>query len=417
MRLSAVEEGVLARVDGLVDEMVEVLRELVRIPTVNPPGDAYAAFAERAARHYRRMGYGVELIRAEGHPDDSDAHPRVNVVARLDEPGPCLHFNAHLDVVPPGQGWSVDPFGGEVRDGRVYGRGTCDMKSGLVASLFAVEAIRRAGVRLRGAIEQSATVDEESGGFAGVAYLAERGRLAADRQQYVVITEPLDPDRVCLGHRGVYWFEVTVRGRMAHGSMPFLGENAIEKMGLVLAAFEGKLKPELARRVTSLPVVPAGARAATLNTNAVAGGQRVDEMQTPCVADRCAAIFDRRFLPEESFEQVRAEIVGLLDGLGVSYELRDRMVVLPTATAEGAAVVRAMRGAIEQVVGRPAALVASPGTYDQKHFSRIAGVREVIAYGPGRLELAHQPDEYVAIADLAQAARVMALGAMRLLGG
>jgi succinyl-diaminopimelate desuccinylase len=414
---SVAEQRALDRVEALVPEMIECLQELVRIPTVNPPGAHYADFVEALGRRYRALGYATEVVRAVGHPDDRDAFPRVNLLARREGvgPGPCVHFNGHLDVVPPGEGWTVDPFGGELRGGKIFGRGTCDMKGGLVASLFAVEALRRAGVRLGGAVEQSATVDEESGGFAGVAYLSEKGYFAAHRQQHVIITEPLDPDRVCLGHRGVYWFEVTVLGRTAHGSMPFLGESAIEGMGRLLGAIRERLQPALLLRETALPVVPPGARRATLNINAIAGGQAIEGPQSPCVADRCSAIFDRRFLPEESIDEVRGEVAALLTELGLRHEWRDRMLVWPTATAPEAAVVRAVAGAVERVLGPPAALVASPGTYDQKHFTRIARVAEAIAYGPGRLELAHQPDEHLAVADLEAAAKVMALATMRLL--
>src|SRR5207302_176871 len=98
------------------------------------------------------------------------SHPRINVVGSLLNDAPVVHFNGHYDVVPPGAGWTVNPFSGELRDGRIYGRGTSDQKAGLAASIYAVEAIRRAGIPLLGTIEQSATVDEESGGFAGVAW-------------------------------------------------------------------------------------------------------------------------------------------------------------------------------------------------------------------------------------------------------
>ena len=155
--------------------------------------------------------------------------------------------------------------------------------------MFAAEAIRRAGVELNGTIEISGTVDEESGGFAGVAWLAEHGRLSAERTDYVIIPEPLYVDRICIGHRGVYWFEVTTRGRIAHGSMPFLGVNAIEHMG---AGARSHARRAAARRwrgrTTAMPVVPDGARHATLNINGIDGGQPVDGIQTPCVADAAA---------------------------------------------------------------------------------------------------------------------------------
>ena len=182
------------------------------------------------------------------------------------------------------------------------------MKAGLAAAAFAAEAIRRAGVSVPGTIEVSGTVDEESGGFAGVAWLAEHGRLSATRTDYCIIPEPLNVDRVCVGHRGVYWFEVAARGHIAHGSMPFLGVSAIDGMGHLLQAIREELMPVLATRQTEMPVVPPGARQATLNVNAIFGGQPVDGIQTPCVADVCRAVFDRRFLLEEGFDATRREI-------------------------------------------------------------------------------------------------------------
>src|SRR5204863_2420096 len=148
--------------------------------------------------------------------------------------------------------------------GKIYGRGTCDMKAGIAAAVFAAEAIRRAGIAVPGAIEVSGTVDEESGGFAGVAYLAETGRIARGKTDYVIIPEPLNVDRISVGHRGVYWFELTLVGRMAHGSMPFLGVSAIDGMTEVLSAIRRELEPALAGRLTSMPVVPEAARHATI---------------------------------------------------------------------------------------------------------------------------------------------------------
>ena len=215
--------------------------------------------------------------------------------------------------MPAGDGWTVDPFGGLVRDGKIYGRGVCDMKAGIAAAVFAAEAIERAGVRLPGTIEISGTVDEESGGFAGVAHLAERGRIAKGRTDFVIIPEPLNVDRICIGHRGVYWFEVTARGRIGHGSMPFLGVSAIDGMGRLLQSVRDELMPALASRRTSVPVVPPGARHATINVNGIEGGQPVDGIQTPCVADLCRAVFDRRFLIEEGFDATKAEIAALVE--------------------------------------------------------------------------------------------------------
>jgi succinyl-diaminopimelate desuccinylase len=410
------ELTVLDRVTRLADDMVAFTQALVRIPTVNPPGDGYAQCAELIAGKLHDLGYSVEILPAEGLPEHTPAHPRINVIGTLNAGRPAtLHFNGHYDVVPAGSGWSVDPFAAEVRDGRIYGRGTCDQKAGIAASVYAIEAIRQAGVVLDGTIEQSATADEESGGFAGMAWLCDSGRLAGNRQHYVVITEPLDPERVCIGHRGVYWFELTTLGRVGHGSMPGLAINAAEQMARLVGVFEDRLKPTLAQRLSAAPVEPQAARRPSLNLNSIHAGQPIGGWQTPAVPDRCTAIFDRRFIHEESFEDVRAEIVELLDAQGVAYELRDLMRVDPLLGRADDVLPAAAGRAIHDVLGVEPAFVVSPGTYDQKHVVRRAGIQECIAYGPGRLVLAHQPDEYVAIDDLVASAKVMALLALRLL--
>jgi len=413
-------ERITAEVDRAADEIVKYTQDLVRIPTVNPPGDQYAACAAFIGDDLNRRGYDVEYIAAEGQPEHTRRHPRVNVVGsrRGSGGGPVVHLNGHFDVVPAGDGWTMDPFAGTIRDGRIYGRGVCDMKAGIAAAVFAMDAIARAGIELPGAVEISGTVDEESGGFAGVAYLARVGRLAAARTDFVIIPEPLNVDRICVGHRGVYWFELTARGRIAHGSMPFLGVSAIEGMNDVIAAIQRDLKPKLAQRITAMPIVPERARHATININGIDGGQAVDGIQTPCVADRCRAVFDRRFLLEERFEEVHGEIAELIQRtLGhADYEVRDLMIVDPVRTPEGSPLVRALDRAIDRVLGTKPQLVASPGTYDHKHVARIAGVRHCVAYGPGELELAHQPDESCSIGDLLNATKVIALATLDLMG-
>lgn len=418
--MTPAEVRVLEMVEALSDEMIAFTRDLVRIPTVNPPGQCYSQCAELISRKLRELGYDVETLPAAGLLEHSEQYPRINVVGSLPAAHapatPTLHFNGHYDVVPPGSGWSVDPFGAELRDGRIYGRGTCDQKAGIAASVYAVEAIRRAGIPLIGTVEQSATPDEESGGFAGVAYLCDTGRISSSRQHYVVITEPLDPERVCIGHRGVYWFELTTIGRVGHGSMPGLAVNAAEQMARLVQVFDAQLKPALAGRTSQAPVQPPQARRPSINLNSIHAGQAPGGWQTPAVPDRCTAIFDRRFIHEESFDEVRTEIVQLLEAQGVEFELRDLMRVDPLLANADTALPRAAAAAIRDVLNVDPSFIASPGTYDQKHVVRRAGIAECIAYGPGRLVLAHQPDEYVAVTDLIAATRVMALLTLRLLG-
>ena len=415
------EDRILRAVDEIAEEAVAFAAEMVRIPTVNPPGEAYDHCARVIGERLARGGFEVEYLDADGSPEHTAAYPRVNVVGTRagSGGGALLHLNGHFDVVPAGAGWTVDPFGGAIVDGRLYGRGSCDMKAGIASAVYAAEAIRRAGVTLPGTIEISGTVDEESGGFAGVAWLAEHGRVAHDRTDYVIIPEPLNVDRICIGHRGVYWFEVIVHGRIAHGSMPFLGVSAIEHMGNVLEAFRGELMPAIGARETTMPVVPPGARRATLNVNTIIGGQANETVQSPCVADRCRAVFDRRFLIEEGFDATRAEVVQVLERTAarfpeLRYELNDLMVVHPVQAPPGSPLVASLQRNIRSVLGREAPLVASPGTYDQKHFARIAGVEDCVAYGPGILELAHQPDEWCGVEDIVNATKVLALTALEL---
>ena len=414
--MTPAEDLVLRMVDALSDEMVAFTREMVRIPSLNPPGECYTQCAQLIANKLSQLGYAVEALPAQGLTEHSAQYPRPNIIGVLKRGGPVLQYNGHYDVVTAGSGWTVNPFGGELRDGRIYGRGTCDQKAGIAASIYAVEAIRRAGLVLSGTVEQSATADEESGGFAGVAYLCDIGRISTTKQNYVVITEPLDPERVCIGHRGVYWFELTTIGRVGHGSMPGLAVNAAEQMARLIEVFDAELKPALASRTSQAPVQPPQARKPSINLNSIHAGQQPGGWQTPAVPDRCTAIFDRRYIHEESFEEVRAEIAQLLEAQGVAYELRDLMRVDPLLGNPEGKLSRAAAAAVRDVSGQEPSFIVSPGTYDQKHVVRRAGIEECIAYGPGRLILAHQSDEYVAVADLVAAAKVMAVLTLRLVG-
>ncbi|MEL6100435.1 MAG: acetylornithine deacetylase/succinyl-diaminopimelate desuccinylase family protein [Pseudomonadota bacterium] len=407
------------RIQDKRDDLIELTRELIAIPTLNPPGEHYLLICEMLAARLDAKGFATELIRAEGTPGDSDRYPRWNVVARREgkRSGECVHFNSHHDVVEVGAGWTKDPFGAEIEGDRIYGRGACDMKGGLAASIIAAEAFVEEHTDFCGLIEISATADEESGGYGGVAYLAERGFFNPARVQHVIIPEPLNKDRICLGHRGGWWAEIETKGEIAHGSMPFLGDCAVRHMGAVLNAFEEKLFPAMAARHTAMPVVPDGARQSTMNINSIHGGQPEQGedytgLPAHCVPDSCRIVIDRRFLIEESLDDVRAEVHELLEHLKATrpdfdYEMTEINTVIPSMTDEDAPVVQTVARAIEEVIGRPPTFVASPGSYDQKHIDRIGKLKNCIAYGPGILELAHKPDEWVGITDMLDTAKVM----------
>jgi len=408
------------RIADMRDDLVALTQALIRIPTLNPPGDNYAAICDLLDRRLTASGFQTQLIRAHGAPGDTDRYPRWNIIARRDgaSPGDCVHFNSHTDVVEVGQGWTFDPFAADIHEGRIYGRGACDMKGGLAASIIAAEAFIIECPDYAGAIEISGTADEESGGYGGVAYLAEQGFFSPDRVQHVIIPEPLNKDRICLGHRGGWWAEIETKGEIAHGSMPFLGDCAVRHMGAVLDAFETTLYPAMALRHTDMPVVPDGARQSTMNINSIHGGApdpAPDDTGMPahCVPDSCRIIIDRRFLIEETIEDVEAEVTALLETLKTTrpnfdYEMHEINRVIPSMTDRTAPIVTNVARAIEDVLGISPAYVASPGSYDQKHIDRIGKLRNCIAYGPGVLELAHKPDEWIGIDDMTDAARVMA---------
>lgn len=419
-------ERLFRRIDAARDDLVTLTRDLIRFPTINPPGDAYEACARFLGERLAAQGAGVEYVRGHGEPDDTDLHPRFNVVARFEgrAPGACVHFNGHIDVVEAGLGWTVPPFEGVIRDGKVYGRGACDMKGGIAAAIIAMEAIHREGLLDAGAIEFSGTVDEESGGFGGVGMLARKGYFDRSRVDHVIIPEPLNPDRVCLGHRGVWWAEVEITGQIGHGAMPFLGVSAIRGMGDFLGLLERELLPALDSRVTRMPCVPPGARHATLNLNSIHGGQPepFNGRPAPVVADRCRLVLDRRYLIEEDFEGVKGEVIALLERVrarqaGLDFTIREIMTFEPTMTEPDAPLVRSLDHWIEALFGKPSTHVASPGTYDQKHITRFGSVRDCVAYGPGILDLAHQPDEWVGIDDMILSAKVMAAATLTLLRG
>jgi succinyl-diaminopimelate desuccinylase len=430
-------DRLLQRIEAKRAEVTALTQALVRIPTVNPPGDAYEACARFLGERLAKRGFHVEYVRATGGPGDSDKYPRTNVVARYEgakgsaQQGDCVHFNSHIDVVEAGSGWTLNPFGGEVKDGKVYGRGACDMKGGLASSVIACEALIESGLPLPGVLEISGTVDEESGGFSGVGHLAERGYFSKPRVHHVIIPEPLGVDRICLGHRGVYWAEVETKGRIAHGSMPFLGDSAINHMSAFIHLLETQLGPKLAQRHTREPVEPLGARVSTLNINSIHGGQveqryAVDargwptaDLPAPTVAHSCRTVLDRRFIAEENLDEVKREILDMLQELqrtrpGFDFNIKEIMSFVPTVTPKDAPVVDATARAIARVLGREPSYISSPGTYDQKHIVRTGKLQDCIAYGPGILDLAHQPDEYVGIKELVDSAKIMALAALHL---
>ena len=294
-------------IDDRRDELVALTAELIRFPTINPPGDAYRPCAE----YHRRRGWGSaasasNLSAPKARPATPTAIPRINVVARFDGRSPrrltCTSTRISTWSRPAKAGPSILSPASSGRPGlrprrlRHEGRAWPPRSSPPKPSWTSIPDFP-------GAIEISGTVDEESGGFGGVAYLAGKlGYFSKPKVDHVIIPEPLNKDRICLGHRGVWWAEIETKGEIAHGSMPFLGDSAVRHMGAVLEAFEDELFPALDRKMTRMPVVPEGARRSTMNINSIHGGQTEDfrpGLPSPNVPDSCRLTIDRRFLLEE----------------------------------------------------------------------------------------------------------------------
>lgn len=418
-------DKILSAVDDLKNELIEFLRDLIRIKTENPPGENYPEFAEFYGSRLKEFGYDVKYVwvpkdrMKELVPFAPDV-PRVNVLGILNGSStkPVIHLNGHMDVVPAGEGWSVDPYAGVVKDGKIFGRGASDMKSGLAAQVYAVEAIKRAGFEIPGVIEQSAVVDEETTGTknAGMYYLVEQGYIRKDRTDYCIITEPLDVDKICIGHRGALWWKLEVYGVQAHGAMPYLGVNAGVKLSKFIAFLDNEYLPRLKERITEEPVEPPEARKASISLGIIKAGTKINT-----VPEKAVAYFDRRLNPEEDLDTARDEFKRYLKAFELfdpefKYSLEEVYAAKPTLVPRDQKLTKVFEWSIKRVLGIEPRYNLSPGTDDQRFVVHNAGIKSCIVYGPGRLRLAHTIDEYITIEDLINGTKILALSIANLLG-
>src|SRR4051812_39411132 len=391
-------EPILAAVAALEDELVALLQRMIRLPTINPPRDGYETFVADLRGVLDAYGYATEVHHAPAELAPlGQGLPRPNLLARLPGDGPLVHLNGHYDVVPVGHDWTRDPFGGELADGRVHGRGAADMKSGLAAQIIAVEALRRLGHAPN--IAHSFVPDEETVGVrnAGTGFLVEQGLLEGDA---VIITEPFGPDGVGIGHKGAIWGEITILGRQAHGSAPRLGVNAVELMARYLVRLDADLRPQLETRITDYGVTPDNQRS-TLSFDTIRGGHA-----TNIVPDRCTVTFNRRLIPGEDLERARRELLDPLDG--VRFEYHELYSTEPTLVSEDEPVVQAAHRAVRALGLAPRVLI-SAGSDDQRFVVHNAGITNSLVYGPGQTGLSHIADEYISVEDLVLGTKGLAL--------
>jgi acetylornithine deacetylase/succinyl-diaminopimelate desuccinylase family protein len=381
------------------DEIVDLLQRMVRAQSVNPPADTRAC-----------AGVLLDLCRSEGIPAEAvQGRPgAANVVARLasGKPGPRLILNGHIDTVPAGEGWTVDPFGGELRDGCVWGRGACDMKSGVAAMLMALVELQRSGAPFAGEVVFQAVADEETGSQWGTLHLIEQGYC--DGATFAICTEPTS-NRVELGNRGLRWIDIMVSGQASHAGRPWLGANAVSAAAEIIARIDALQFTARDERF-EIPT-------ASVSVTTIQGGHTVN-----VIPDSCAFAVDRRMLPGESEAQVLAELQDAIDAAlesrpGIDAEIRVRPGCWdPFVIAPDEPVVEAALAAAREVLGREPEIGYKAACTDASHLVTRAGIPTVLL-GPGNEQLSHKPDERIAVAALVQGAAIYARMMRALLTG
>jgi succinyl-diaminopimelate desuccinylase len=376
-------------------EVVSLCRALVRFKSVNPPGDELE-IAEYVAGVLREVGLTVEMV--------PHTPTRASVLARLKGSGemPALFYTGHLDVVPVGaEEWLHDPFEGDVVEGELWGRGASDMKGGNAAMIAATKVLATANFPLKGDLILAFTAGEE-GEQLGAAEIAARPDLAP--VQAVVVAEPSYND-VYVAEKGAFWLQITTHGKTAHGSMPHLGQNAIMMMVALLSELDSLAVP-----YEEHPLLGGFTR----SVNTIAGG-----VKTNVVPDQCTVTIDQRTVPGQDHGAILRQVEDLIADLGqrlpdfrASVEvINDR---IPVATSPGEPVVQRFYDVVAEVTGaRPVPKGVNYYT-DAVVFAPALNAPMIIC-GPGEAKLAHQPNEYVEVPKMVEAAKIFTLAAVQLL--
>ena len=380
------------------------LKSLVRVPSDNPPGDC-APHAEAAAKLLQKLGFKVERHNVPRALVEKHGMRSVtNLVVREHfgkGKGPVIALNAHGDVVPPGEGWSVDPYGAVEKGGAIYGRGAAVSKSDFATYTFALLALKAAPRGLDGTVELHMTYDEESGGFVGPKWLLDKKITKPDFAisagfSYAIVT----------AHNGCLHLEITVNGKQAHAALPESGADALEATTLVLRELYRE-RARLARRRSKT----GGIGSAKLTVGLISGG-----INTNVVPDKVVLRVDRRVIPEEDGaaverqleEQVRATLRGRT---GISVDVRRILLAEPLRPADGIdRLVRPLKANAERILKTPIETKGVPLYTDARHYS-ARGIPTVL-YGAGPRTIleanAHAANEHIQLSDLRAATEVIA---------
>lgn len=386
----------------------EFLKALVRVPSDNPPGDC-APHAEVAAKLLEELGFVVER-HAVPEPFVKTCGMRsvVNLVVRTvfgTGRGPVIALNAHGDVVPPGEGWTFDPYGAEEKGGAIYGRGAAVSKSDFATYAFALLALKDRPEGLDGTVELHFTYDEEAGGFLGPRWLLEH---ELSRPDYAISAG--FSYSVVVAHNGALHLEIVVRGRQAHAALPETGADALEAATLILSAIYRERE-----RLYGITSATPGIGSPKITVGLISGG-----INTNVVPDRIAMRIDRRLTPEEDGLAVEAALTALIEGAaagreGIEVECRRIILAEPLRTLPGTErLVEAIQKHAAEVLGITPPATAVPLYTDARHYT-ARGIPTVL-YGAGPRTIleanAHAADEHVRLSDL-KAATLIVEGALR----
>ena len=378
------------------EETQGLLSRMIRSKSLNPPGDVREC-AGIIAEELKRRGLPAEVIEEKAGV--------ANVVSELTgrPGGKTMIWNGHFDVVTPGEDWETDPFGGDFRDGYIYGRGASDMKSGLAAMIVALGALKKAGTPFKGRIVFQAVGDEETGSDAGTLCMVRRGIGAG--ADFAIVSEPTNL-QVTIGNRGLRWLEVSVKGRASHAGRPHIGANAIHAAARIINEL-GNLQFKAHHPLFEIPHP-------SLSVTMIQAGTKIN-----IIPERCTFSIDRRLMPGETSESVLREIEEVCARCaseGISSELRVTHAGWdPYAIDPASPLPKGLCGVIEQVVGEFPQIKGKAGCTDASHLYHRAGIPSV-CFGPGLEDLAHKANERVALEKVVLAARVYALSAVKLLG-
>ena len=401
-----------AYLDRHAADLTGLLHRLVRLPTVNPPGEHYDAITSLLAAELRATGLATQrftIPRAQLRrhlPPDQHAFPRYNVLGKLRAPGAkkTVHFNAHYDVVPVSGQWQHGgPFSGKVAGGWIYGRGTSDMKGSHASLLMALRALRATGTAPRMNVEVSFTADEETDSFLGTGWLVEHAPIRPD---YAIVMEGGEGGHVCCGHNGVVWLEVTVHGRAAHGSLPERGINALEKMSALVLGL-GDYQRQLARRTFTTP--EGKVMHPTLNLGGTFSSGEGGKINTVPALARFS--IDRRVIAIETVAAAERELRAVLAATarripGCRITVAKVSDNHPCYHAPKHPFFAAMARSVTRVRRAPTTFNVSTGFNDMHFFSHHLKI-PTLGYGPGG-QNEHAIDERARVKDLVAGAKIYA---------